>query len=151
MQEDPREYGRLREPGDEMPEGETEAPSRLSPQDEKTWSMLSHLSVLAWPLTGLVPVAPLLIWAFYKDRSPGVGFHAAQAFWYQVAWLGILVVGWFATFVLSFVLIGLLFIPVMSIASFAPIIHGCYAAYRVNRDSDYRYPYVADRVEGGGS
>ena len=122
--------------------------STLSPEDERTWSMLSHLSVLA-ALLGLMPLGALIIWLVYKDRSPRVGFHALQALWYQIAWLVILVVGWFVTFVLSFILIGLLLIPVMLLASMVPLIHGSYAAYKVYEGEDYRYPYIADRIDGG--
>ncbi len=151
MQEE-QNYGRPPEPGDATggPVGGTREPaeSTMSPQDERTWSMLSHLSVLAG-LVGLMPLGALIIWLVYKDKSPRVGFHALQALWYQIAWLVILVVGWFVTFVLSFILIGLLFIPVMLIASLLPFVHGCYAAYKVNQGVDYRYPFVADRIGGG--
>ena len=153
-------YGRSREPGDASgdhmgnPTGSPgsgtgrEEGSTLSPEDERTWSMLSHLSVLA-ALLGLMPLGALIIWLVYKDRSPRVGFHALQALWYQIAWLVILVVGWFVTFVLSFILIGLLLIPVMLLASLVPLIHGSYAAYKVYEGEDYRYPYIADRIDGG--
>ena len=40
----------------------------LSPQDERTWSMLAHLSVLL-ALVSLIPFGALLIWLIYKDRS----------------------------------------------------------------------------------
>jgi uncharacterized Tic20 family protein len=148
VQED-QNYGRPPEPGDATGGSAGNYPSggAMSPQDERTWSALAHLSVLAG-LVGLMPLGALIIWLVYKDRSPRVGFHALQALWYQVAWLVILVVGWFVTFVLSFVLIGLLFIPVMLIASLVPFVHGCYAAYRVNEGEDYRYPFIADRIDG---
>ena len=120
----------------------------MSPQDERTWSVVAHLSVLAG-LVGLMPLGALIIWLVYKDRSQRVRFHALQALWYQVAWLIILVVGWFVTFVLSLVVIGLLLVPVMLVASLAPFVHGCYAAYRVNQGEDYRYPSIADRIDGG--
>ena len=120
----------------------------MSPQDERTWSALAHLSVLAG-LVGLMPLGALAIWLVYKDRSQRVRFHALQALWFQVAWLVILVVGWFATFVLSLVVIGLLLVPVMLVASLVPFVHGCYAAYRVNQGEDYRYPFIADRIDDG--
>jgi len=119
----------------------------MGPQDEQTWSVLSHLSVLAG-LIGLMPFGALIIWLVYKDRSPRVGFHALQSLWYQIAWIVVLIVGWFITFILSFILIGLLLIPVMAIASLVPFIHGCYAAYKVSQGVDYRYPYIADRIGG---
>jgi uncharacterized protein len=144
-------YGRSRQPGDATGGDLLDGPggqSTMSSQDERTWSVLAHLSVLAG-LVGLMPFGALIIWLLYKDRSRRVGFHALQALWYQIAWLVILVVGWFVTFVLSFVLIGFLLIPVMLIASLVPFIHGCYAAYKVNQGVDYRYPFVADRIDGG--
>ena len=155
MQEE-QNYGRSCEPGDARgdaaggpfddagrPAGRT-----MSPQDERTWSIIAHLSVLAG-LVGLMPLGALIIWLVYKDRSRRVGFHALQALWYQIAWLVILIVGWFVTFILSFVLIGLLFIPVMLIASLVPFVHGCYAAYKVSQGLDYRYPFIADKIDGG--
>ena len=147
--------GRPPEPGDATGGPERRDPAggyplggRMSPQDEKTWSVLAHLSVLAG-LVGLMPLGALAIWLVYKDRSRRVRFHALQALWYQVAWLVILVVGWFVTFVLSLVVIGLLLVPVMLVASLVPFVHGCYAAYRVNQGEDYRYPFIADRIDGG--
>ena len=155
MQEE-QNYGRSREAGngmggsvdDSFRSPEEPAGSTMSPQDERTWSIVAHLSVLVG-LVGLMPLGALIVWLVYKDRSRRVGFHALQALWYQIAWLVILVVGWFVTFILSFVLIGLLLIPVMFIASLVPFVHGCYAAYKVSQGVDYRYPYVADRIDGG--
>ena len=149
MHED-QNYGRSPDPGDAPGDPVSGDPSggAMSPQDERAWSVLAHLSVLAG-LVGLMPLGALIIWLVYKDRSRRVGFHALQALWYQLAWLVILVVGWFVTFVLAFVLIGLLFIPVMLIASLVPFVHGCYAAYKVSKGVDYRYPFVADRIDGG--
>jgi hypothetical protein len=66
----------------------------LNPRDEKTWSVLAHLSVFLNLFTGFLgPVAALVIWLVYRDRSPRVSFHALQSVWYQVAWLVILAVG----------------------------------------------------------
>jgi len=126
----------------------TRSSSQMTLQDEQTWSMLSHLSVLVG-LIGLMPLGALIIWLIYKDRSPRVRFHTAQALWYQVAWIVILLVGWTITFILMFVLIGFLLIPVMLLASLVPFVHGCYAAYKVNQGVDYRYPFIADQVDRG--
>ena len=123
-------------------------PEQMSPEEERRWSVVAHLSVLA-ALIGLMPFGALLVWLIYKDRSERVRFHALQATWYQVAWIVILVVGWSITFVLSLVLIGLLLVPVMLVASLVPLVHGCYAAYKVNGGEDYRYPFIADRIDGG--
>ncbi len=122
----------------------------MSAQDEQTWSMLAHLSVLLNIITGIGgPIAALIIWLVYRDKSQRVAFHALQSLWYQVAWAVILAVGWFITVVLMFVLIGFLLVPVMAIASLVPFVHQCYAAYKVYQGTDYRYPVIADLIDGG--
>ena len=93
-------------------------------------------------------MAALIIWLVYKDRSQKVAFHALQSLWYQVAWLVILSVGWFITYILIFVLIGFLLIPIMAIVSLVPFVHQCYAAYKVSQGVEYRYPIIANMVDG---
>jgi uncharacterized Tic20 family protein len=123
----------------------------MNPQDERTWSTVAHLSVLAG-LVGLVPFGALIVWLLYKDRSPRVGFHALQAFWYQLAWIVIFTVYVLVTVVLSIVTLGLaaiVLVPLAFLIALVPLVHGCYAAYKVNQGVDYRYPYIADRIDGG--
>ena len=123
---------------------------RMSAQDERTWSMLSHLSVLVNLVTGIGgPIAALVIWLVYKDKSQRVAFNALQSLWYQVAWAVILFAGWTLTFILMFLLIGFLLVPVMAIVSLVPFVHQCYAAYKVYQGVDYRYPVIADMVDRG--
>ena len=144
QQEDPN-YGTPREEPrlNRIPVG-----GGMSIQDERTWSMLSHLSILLSLITGIGgPIAAFVIWLVYKDRSQRVAFHALQSLWYQVAWVVILFVGWTVAGILSLIIIGLLLIPVMLIATFVPIVHQCYAAYKVNQGVDYRYPVIADMVD----
>ena len=123
----------------------------MSPGDERTWSMVAHLSVLAG-LVGLVPFGALIVWLLYKDRSPRVRFHALQAFWYQLAWIVIFTVYVLVTVVLSIVTLGIaaiVLVPLAFLLALVPLAHGCYAAYKVNQGVDYRYPFIADRIEGG--
>ncbi len=163
MQQDPN-YGRpeelRREPGGSPvggpigstggPSGGMGGPMGMSAQDERTWSMLAHLSVLLNLITGIGgPITALIIWLVYRDKSQRVAFHALQSLWYQIAWIVILSIGWIVTGILMFVLIGFLLIPVMLLASLVPFIHQCYAAYKVNQGVDYRYPIIADMVDGG--
>jgi uncharacterized Tic20 family protein len=140
--EQERDYGGLYEAG------ENTSGSTMNTQDEKTWSIVAHASVLAG-LIGLMPLGALIVWLLYKDKSPRVRFHALQALFYQLAWLVILIVGWTLSFALTVVLIGFLLMPVMALASLVPFIHGCYAAYKVSQGVEYRYPFIADRIDGG--
>jgi uncharacterized protein len=120
----------------------------MSAEDERTWSILAHLSMFLNLLTGFLgPVVALIIYLLYKDRSQKVAFHALQSMWFQIGWLVILAVGWTVTTLLLVVLIGFVLIPVMAIVSVLPFVHAGYAAYRVSKDEDYRYPFAADLVE----
>lgn len=153
MAEEQRNYGIEPEPensgtGGSGPGGPSSTVA-MSPSDENTWSVLSHLSIFLNIFTGFLgPVAALIIWLVYKDRSPRVGFHALQSLWYQVAWLAILVVGWTVSGILTVILIGFLLFPVMALLTLVPLVHAAYAAYQVNEGVDYRYPWIADMISG---
>ena len=123
-------------------------PAVLGTQEERTLSVLAHLSIFLNLFTGFLgPVAALVIWLVYRDRSQKVAFHALQSVWYQVAWLVLLGVGWALTGLLTLVLIGFLLIPAMALITVVPFVHAAYAAYRVSKGDDYRYTFVADLME----
>lgn len=154
MPEDEQNYGRQREPDESgraysrlgSPRGD------LSVQDEKIWAALSHASVLVWPFTGFLPVAPLIIWLLFKDRSSWIGFQALQSLCYQTAWLVIGVAAGIIATILTILTLGLallLIVPLGFLLGLVPFAHQLYAAYRVMRGSDYRYPLLADRIDAG--
>ncbi len=140
MQTEEQNYGVVREHGTNQ--------VGMSAQEEKTWSILAHLSIFLNLFTGFLgPVAALVIWLVYRDRSPKVAFHALQSMWYQVAWLVLLGAGWAFTGLLMLILIGFLLVPVMALLTIVPFVHASYAAYKLSRGADYRYPFVADLIE----
>ena len=121
----------------------------MDTRDGRTWTILAHLSMFLNLFTGFVgPIAALVIWLVYRDRSPRVAFHALQSMWYQVAWVVVLGVGWAVTGLLTVVVVGFLLIPVMAIVTVVPFVHAGYAAYQVSKGEDYRYAFVADVIEG---
>jgi uncharacterized Tic20 family protein len=131
----------------EEPAGEHRA-AVMGTQEERTWSALSHLSVFLNLFTGFLgPVAAAVIWLVYRDKNPTVAFHALQSAGYQVAWLVLLGAGWALTGLLTLILIGFLLIPVMAVATVVPFVHMAYAAYRVSKGDDYRYPLIADLIK----
>ena len=133
---------------EQSPVTEGRGPVTMGTQEEKTMSVLAHLSIFLNLVTGFLgPVAALIIWLVYRDRSSNVGFQALQSMWYQVAWLVILVAGWTVTTILMLVLIGFLLVPVMALITLVPFVHSAYAAYRVSKDGGYRYPLIADMIE----
>ena len=139
--ENPKNYGVAPEP--------VGGATLMNDREERAWSTLSHLSIFLNLFTGFLgPVAALVIWLVYRDRSERVAFQALQSVYYQVAWLVILGAGWALTGLLTFVLIGFLLIPAMAVVTLVPFVHAAYAAYRVNKDDEYRYP-VRGRPDPG--
>jgi uncharacterized protein len=144
MQQDPNLGGERERVPEDHPGAST---GTMSAQDERTWSIIAHASVLV-ELVGLMPFGALLVWLLYKDRSQKVRFHALQALWYQIAWIVILVAYTLVSLILSLVIIGIFMFFLLPILALIPLIHGCYAAYQVSQGVEYRYPYIADRIEG---
>lgn len=163
MEAEKKNYGITEEPGPEQepaarsPIGQDQTaqdriggpgPTVLGTREEKTWSVLAHLSTFLNMFTiFLGPVAALVVWLVFKDRSRKVAFEALQSAAYQGAWLAILGVGWALTALLTIVLIGFLLIPAMLVLTLVPFAHAAYAAYRVSKDGEYRYPLIADFIE----
>ena len=144
MQQDPNLGGEREQVSQDQVGASTQT---MSAQDERTWSIIAHLSVLVL-LVGLMPFGALLVWLLYKDRSRKVRFHALQALWYQIAWIVIFIVYALLSVILSLVIIGFFMFFLLPILALIPLIHGCYAAYKVSQGVEYRYPYIADRIEG---
>lgn len=127
-------------------------PESLSPEDERMWAMLAHLSVLVNLFTGFLGVAiPLIIYLVYKDRSRYVRYQAFQAFMFQlIVWVGgmfLLGLVWLLVAMLIFVLIGILLLPFalfLSLIIFVPFIYGIVAAIQTSKGEDFRYWLVGD-------
>jgi uncharacterized protein len=140
MSEDQANYGTV----SESRVSETE----VRPGDERAWSVLAHLSPFLNLVTGFLgPVAAFIVWLVYRDRSQKVAFHALQSMWFQIAWLVILAAGWAITGILMLVLVGFLLVPAMAVLTVVPFVQAAYAAYRVSKGEDYRYPWIADLID----
>ncbi len=157
----PNEYAENEQPEEEAPAGQPAAEPTpalvpaLSPQDERTWAMLAHLSILLNLISGFLGVvAALVIYLVYKDRSRYVAYQAMQAFLFQlVAWVGgglIAGLAWTFVGILSAVVIGVCLIPFAVLISLIPlgaIIYGIIAGVKCNEGEDFRYWLVGDWTE----
>ncbi len=129
-------------------------PTQLSPQDERTWAMLAHLSILANLVTGILgTIAALIIYLVYKDRSRYVAYQSLQSLLFQIiTWIvGGAVIGilWAITGILSAVLVGICLIPLATIVSLIPIaalIYGVIAGVKCNNGEDFKYWLIGDWV-----
>lgn len=100
----------------------------MSPADEKLWATLIHIGGIFFYF-----IAPLIGYLVLKDRGPFVRQHTATALNFQLT----LILGWIASTILTFVLIGFLaYLAVAVLAILFPIL----AAVAANRGEYYAYP-----------
>jgi uncharacterized Tic20 family protein len=134
----------------------TPAPIPLSQSDERTWAMIAHLSVLANLVTGFFgPVAALVIYLVYKERSRYVAYQALQAFVFQLIWWvgagAIAGIAWAISGILTAVLIGLLCMPVACVISLLPLaalVYGVVGGVQASQGQDFKYWLIGDWVRG---
>ncbi|MFP4344083.1 MAG: DUF4870 domain-containing protein [Anaerolineales bacterium] len=131
-------------------------PEPLSPEDERLWAMLAHLSVLLNLVTGFLGVAAaLVIYLIYRDRSRYVAYQALQAFLFQlIFWAGggvLIGAVWAVVGALSVVVIGILLVPLAILATvvFAlmpiiAVVYGVVGGIETNSGKDFRYWLVGD-------
>ena len=132
----------------------------MAPGDERTWGMLAHLSTLLNLVTGFGgPIAALIIYLVYKDRSRFVAYHALQAMVFQLIWWfggGVLIgLMWAIVGALSAILIGIVLIPVAAVLTpilalmpVGALIFGIVGAVKVSQGQDFKYWLAGDWVRG---
>ena len=126
----------------------------LPPEEERTWAMLAHLSVLVNLFTGFLGgVFALVVYFIYKDRSRFIAYHAMQSFLFQViTWLGAGLVS--AFFITIGSVFGIFIIPLLCLvpgflillAIPASLIYGIVGGVQVNNGEDFKYWQVGDWV-----
>jgi len=129
---------------------------QISPSDERMWAMLAHLSVLLNLITGFIgPLAALLIYLIYKDRSKYVAYQSLQALIFQLIWwvgAGILAgLAWLISGILTMVVIGCCLMPFALLISFIPIgalVYGVIGAIETSQGKDFKYWLIGDWTRG---
>lgn len=112
------------------------APSGGVSPEEKQWGMFAHLAAL---VGFIIPfgnfIGPLIVWQMKKAEMPFVDDQGKEALNFQITVAIALVI----CFLLTFVLIGLLLLPVVAIAALVLTIVG---ALKANSGEAYRYPFA---------
>jgi uncharacterized Tic20 family protein len=136
------------------------ASQALAPGDEHTWGMAAHLSTYINLLTGFGgPIAALIIYMVYKDRSRFVAYHAMQAMVFQLIWwfgggalIGLMwaIVGILSAFLVGIVLIpvAIVLTPILALLPMGALVYGTVAAVKVSQGQDFKYWLVGDWVRG---
>ncbi|MGG6461697.1 DUF4870 domain-containing protein [Solilutibacter silvestris] len=104
--------------------------------DERQWGMIAHLSALA----GLIVpfghlLGPLIIWMVKKDTMPFVDDQGKEALNFQIT----LSIALFVCFLLIFVAIGIVLMPLVGLAG---LILAVIAGIKANEGVAYRYPFT---------
>lgn len=110
------------------PGGSAYGVAPLSYSDERLWGTLTHISV---PFFGFI--GPLVVYLAFKDRSARLKDNAVEALNFSILYTIALTVSVF----LTFVVIGIVVMPLVIIAALVLNILGAVAA---NRGEVYRYP-----------
>lgn len=120
----PPQYGN---PGYTGPGGTGEVPG----SDRRLWAMLSHLGGIV-----LGFIAPLIVWAMYKDRDEFLKDQSTEALNFQIT----VVIAILAAWVLTVISFGILFfLPFLVwVGNVIMCVLGGVAA---NREERYRYPF----------
>jgi len=113
--------------------GQPQQPSQLSPQDERLWGTLAHVSAIVFAIILLAVIGPLLVLLIQGPKSAYVRHHAVEALNFNITVL----IAAAVSGVLVIVAIGFLLLAVVGIAWLVFTIMAIIAA---NRGEWYRYP-----------
>ena len=112
------------------------APTGVPSAEEKQWGMFAHLSAL---IGFIIPfgnvIGPLVIWQIKKAEMPFVDDQGKEALNFQITALIAVVI----CFVLMFVLIGMLLLPIVGLGI---LILTIIAGIKANNGEAYRYPFT---------
>ncbi len=107
-----------------------------------TWTVLCHASAF---LGFFLPVAghlagPLLVWLLKRDESPAIDEHGKESLNFQISMFIYTSALSVVCFILMFVLIGFLLIPLLAILYVADIVLVIIASLKASEGHFYRYP-----------
>ena len=116
-------------------------PSGSPSADDKQWGMFAHLSALSGvviPFGNII--GPLVVWQIKKDTLPFAADQGKEALNFNITML----IAAFIGFLLTFVLIGLVLLPLIGIAW---LVFTILAGIKANEGVAYRYPYALRLVK----
>ncbi len=105
-------------------------------KDERMWGMLCHLGALAgfaFPFGNVI--VPLVIWMVKKEDMPFVDDQGKESLNFQIT----VAIAMAVCFLLSFILIGFLLMPIVGIIALVLVI---IAGIKANEGERYRYPWA---------
>jgi uncharacterized protein len=113
---------------------------QASAADARQWAMFAHLSALFGLLIGFNFLGPLIIYLVKRDSDPFIRDQAAEALNFNLSAFIYLVSLSIVTFILIFVLVGLLLLPLIAAGIIAWVVFVIVGGMRANNGEVYRYP-----------
>ena len=111
-------------------------PSGAPSADDRQWGMFAHLSALSGvviPFGNII--GPLVVWQVKKDTLPFAADQGKEALNFNITML----IAAFIGFLLTFILIGLVLLPLIGIAW---LVFTILAGIKADEGVAYRYPYA---------
>ena len=107
----------------------------MSPADQRTWAIATHLSPFVAAFFALSFLGPLIMYIVFRGRGAFIRQHSAEALNFQLTmWIGLII-----SFPLMLVLIGFVTSGAILVAMLVCHILGAVAA---SEGRDYRYPFT---------
>ena len=115
--------------------------------DDKLWALLAHvLTIIGFcgiPVLGNI-LPPLIIYLVKKEESQFVAFHAKQSLFFQIALVIFGLVYGIITFILSFVFIGLLLIPLGVLIALGAIVYIVIVGVKAYQGEKFEYWLIGE-------
>lgn len=110
-------------------------PPAVITDEDRNLAMLCHLLAI---FTGFL--GPLVLWLVKKDSSPFLDHHGREALNFQITLLLAMTCLGAATFILMFILIGLVLVPVLILVPILALVAEILAAVAAQKGEWFRYP-----------
>lgn len=115
-------------------------PGAPSPADQQMLAVIGHLASLVFAILSVGIggwVVPLALYLIYRNRSPFMRQHAAEALNFQISITVLAALGWLLTITFVLAIIG---IPLLIVVGIGTLVFPILAALTANRGERYRYP-----------
>ena len=112
----------------------------VTPED-KSLAMLCHLLGI---FTGFI--GPLIVWLVKKDQSAFIAHHGRESLNFQLTVMLIMFCLTSATFILMFVVVGIVLVPVLFVVPILALVAEIMAAVAAQNGEWYRYPWCIRMV-----
>jgi uncharacterized protein len=122
---------------------ETTPPSTaITSSNARTWCVLCHASALAGCFLPAIAhiIGPLIIWLLKKDEFPEVDDQGKESLNFQISMLIYTALLAVAVFILMFVLVGFLLLPLFGVLYLLDIVLVIVASIKASEGKLYRYP-----------